>query len=87
MADRAGAVASLRKLIERARNNIRSVRFAELARVLRAAGFEETGRRGSHVRFQTADRARLIIVVDPHGHGERYCDPGDVRKVLALLEE
>lgn len=76
----------LAKLRRKLAENPRSVRFEELAAVLRDLGYREARSRGSHHVFRPADAGLSILIVKPHG-GQTFCAIADVKKVVALLEE
>jgi len=78
-------VAGLEKLKQKLKNNPRGIRYAELIRVLRDLGFEETRSRGSHHVFRRRGGPSLLIV-KPHG-GRRLCAIADVKKVIEFLEQ
>jgi predicted RNA binding protein YcfA (HicA-like mRNA interferase family) len=78
-------VGSLEKLKRRLAENPRSVRVAELVRVLRDLGCVETRVRGSHQVFRPRGQGPSIVIVKPHA-GRSLCAVVDVRKVIALVE-
>jgi predicted RNA binding protein YcfA (HicA-like mRNA interferase family) len=78
-------VGSLEKLRRRLAQNPRSVRFADLVRVLSDLGYVETRVRGSHHVFRPRGEGPSILIVKPHG-GRSFCALVDVHKVVALLE-
>ncbi|NQU05979.1 MAG: type II toxin-antitoxin system HicA family toxin [Calditrichaeota bacterium] len=73
----------IQRLIERIRNNPRSVRFNDLMRILENLGYSHHKQRGSHIAFKHPTGLALTIV-RPHGR-EAFCNQYDVRKVLRLL--
>lgn len=71
------------KLLGRMRSDPRSIRFGEIASLLKHEGFILFNRRGSHCTFHRGD-GRVLTVVRPHG-GKTACNPDDVRKILEAL--
>jgi predicted RNA binding protein YcfA (HicA-like mRNA interferase family) len=78
-------MSSIEKLKQRLRSNPQGIRYADLVRVLKDLGFEETRCRGSHHIFRRAG-GPPILIVKPHG-GRNLCAVVDVKKVLDLLEQ
>lgn len=71
------------KLLERMRENPRSVRFEQVVALLGFEGFVLFNRRGSHCTFHRAN-GRVLTLVRPHG-GRKTCHPDDIRRILAAL--
>ena len=71
------------KLVEKMSRSPGSIRFSEVAALLRHEGFVLFKSRGSHRTFRRAD-GRILIVVAPHG-GHETCHPEDIRKLLGAL--
>ena len=58
---------------------LRPLRYREVRRKLLAAGFIETGQRGSHVKFARTDSEGLRTVIVPH---HREVAVGTLRSVV-----
>ena len=72
-----------RKLLERARNNPREVRFSDLVVLAEAFGYEPRGGRGSHrvYRHPTIPE-RLNLPPDKHGKAKEY----QVKQLLEVVD-
>ena len=77
------AVSRRDKLLERMRENPRSVRFEQVVALLGFEGFVLFNQRGSHCTFHRAD-GRVLTLVRPHG-GCKTCQPDDIRRILGAL--
>lgn len=73
-----------RKLLERARNNPRDVRFADLVSLAEAHGFALDRVDGSH-RVYKHPRVRELLNLQPRKDGK--AKPYQVREVLARIDE
>jgi len=54
------------KLIEKMRNSLGNIRFAEVDALLRYEGFVLFNQRGSHCTYHRTDD-RIVTIVKPHG--------------------
>ena len=71
------------KLVEKMQRSPGSIRFSEVASLLRHEGFVLFNSRGSHRTFHRED-GRVLTIVEPHG-GRKTCHPDDIRKLLEAL--
>ncbi len=69
----------IEKLLERIKNNPKTVRFNELSRLLKNRGYEVVNVTGSHYSFSNSEKT--ITVVKPHG-SNKYCYVLDVKEVI-----
>ena len=77
-------MASLEKLVARLRRSPKGANFADLVRVLSAAGYVEVRVTGSHHIFRRSDGGGLPLTLKRPGSG--HVAPGAVRDVLNLLD-
>jgi predicted RNA binding protein YcfA (HicA-like mRNA interferase family) len=75
------------KLLNRIRNNPHQVRFEDIDKVMRQAGFEER-HSGSHYVYSHPQIEGVVTIVRPHGKGgTQFVAPIYVKKALASLDE
>lgn len=72
-----------RKLIEKARNNPKGLRFSELATMCRCADMELDRISGSH-HIYVNRRSAILVSIQRAAYGK--AKPYQVRQVLALME-
>lgn len=75
---------AMTKFVEKMRRSPRNIRFDELDRFLRAEGFADVPRGGSHVVYRRDDGAKITIV-RPHG-GAKTAHIAAIKQVLQILE-
>ena len=71
-------------LLEKMRIHPRSIRFSDVAALLKYEGFVLFNQRGSHCTYHRRD-GRVLTLVRPHGR-HKMCHPADVKKLLDLLK-
>src|SRR5437879_13916696 len=76
---RGGAVSRRAKLIEKMHNAPGTIRFAQVAALMRHEGFVLFNIRGSHRTYHHSD-GRLLTLAVPHGK-RKTCHPEDIRKL------
>jgi predicted RNA binding protein YcfA (HicA-like mRNA interferase family) len=75
------------KVLNRIRNNPNQVRFDEIDKVMRQAGFEER-HSGSHYVYSHPQVAGVVTIVRPHGKGgTQFVAPIYIKKALEALNE
>jgi hypothetical protein len=75
-------VGTAEKLLERIRQNVLDVRFADLCRLARLHGFRERGRKGSHRVYVKDGVAEMLNFQEVKGRAKPY----QVRQLLQVIE-
>lgn len=76
-------MSSAAKLIEAARNRPNNFKLDELLWLAKAAGFEKTGGKGSHIKMERAGVAEKLIIASHGGEVKAYI----VRQLVALIDK